>query len=102
MAYTSQSAGQESMFPDVESEETGSETQDNQDSGETALIPKSITGGRDCKVGEQLVFRVNAIHDDQLEVSFVKYEEEPEGSEGSYEAPPESSSNSSEMDELMA
>lgn len=38
----------------------------------TALIPKSVTGGKDFQPGDEIVLEVIAVHEDELEVRYAK------------------------------
>lgn len=53
------------------------EEKDSRDEA-TALIPKSVTGGKDFKPGDEIVLEVVAVHEDELE---VKYASEKGGEE---------------------
>lgn len=46
---------------------------EEQDAGDekTALLPKSVTGGKTFEPGEEIVLKVVAVHDDELEVSYA-------------------------------
>jgi hypothetical protein len=39
--------------------------------GETALLPKSILGGKDFKPGEEVVLKIVRMHDDEVEVAYA-------------------------------
>jgi hypothetical protein len=56
-----------------------------QEGGETAVLPKSILAGKDFKVGEEVVLKITAIHGDEIQVEYAQ--EKP--SEGAEEAPAE-------------
>jgi hypothetical protein len=62
------------------------------ESGEhTSLLPKSILMGKDFKVGDEVVLKIEAIHGDSVEVAYAPEkggEEEYEGDKEA-EAPPE-------------
>lgn len=57
---------------------------DKQDSekpeGETALLSKSMFGGKDVEPGGECTFKVVAVHDDEVEVEYVPHDDE--GAEG--------------------
>lgn len=38
--------------------------------GETAIVPKSLMAGKDFKVGEEIVFKITAIHENDFEVEY--------------------------------
>lgn len=44
---------------------------DDQSPGETALLPKTILGGKDFQPGEEVVLKIVALHDDEVEVSYA-------------------------------
>lgn len=81
----------EDYYGDGESEapsRSRKEQRDNEDSpSKTALIPKSLFPGKDCKPGEKLKLEVVAVHEDEIEVKGAGYEkdddeeEEPEREE---------------------
>lgn len=51
-----------------------SEMQDGEDAGgETTLFPKSMLGGKECKAGDELRFRVVREHEQEVEVEFEGY-----------------------------
>lgn len=51
------------------------------------LLPKSILMGKDFKPGDKIILRVDAIHDDEVEVSYPT-EKGSEGKSDYSEAPP--------------
>lgn len=54
--------------------------------GETAVLPKSILGGKEFKPGEEVVLKVVRIHGDSVEVAYA--EEKGPGQEEMAQAPP--------------
>lgn len=42
----------------------------------TALLDKSILGGKDFKVGEEVVLKIVAMHDNEIEVAYASEPEE--------------------------
>ena len=44
----------------------------------TALLPKNVLGGRECKVGDTLTLKVTAVRDGEVQVSPVGDPEEGE------------------------
>lgn len=59
-------------------------------SGETTLIPKSMGMGKPFKVGDEIVLKIVAVHDDQFEVEYASEkgaEEESPPEEGGGETP---------------
>lgn len=67
-------------YPDVGSKPADAESPPEQDEdvGETALLPKSILGGKDFKPGDEIVLKVEHIYDDEVEVSYASEPKEPE------------------------
>jgi hypothetical protein len=45
--------------------------EDDQMEGETALLPASILGGKEFSPGEEVVLKIVAMHDDQVEVAYA-------------------------------
>lgn len=52
-------------------EETEESTESN-----TALVPKSLFGSHECKVGDTYTFKVAGIYDDEVELAPVKEDKE--------------------------
>lgn len=46
------------------------------DGEETTIIPKSVTGGKDFQVGDEIVLEVVAIYEDELSVRYASSKEE--------------------------
>ena len=61
------------------------------------LLPKSILMGKDFKPGEEIVLKIEAIHDDEVEVSYAT----GKGSEGGGESAPAPKSSDGEMASMM-
>jgi hypothetical protein len=59
------------MYGDVEMESTQAEDPSGKKSP-TALLPKSITMGKDVEVGDSIVVKVTRIYDDELEVEYAR------------------------------
>lgn len=78
----------ESLYPEVggSREATGPEEgQENEhdESGETALLPKSILAGKEFRPGEEVVLTIVRVHDDEVEVEYASEKPETENkSEG--------------------
>lgn len=53
------------------------EDQEEKMQGETALLPKSILGGKEFNPGDEVVLKIVGLHDDQVEVEYAA-EEKPE------------------------
>src|SRR5438105_633653 len=72
----------ESYYPDTESDagpDAGSSDRSpkpDMGESETALLPRSMFGGKEPKPGEEYIFKVEHIYSDEIEVSYSKGEEE--------------------------
>jgi hypothetical protein len=63
-------------------DEEGEAPHDEQEEETSALLPKSILAGKEFKVGEEVVLKIDAIHDDEIEVSYATGKsKEPAGDE---------------------
>lgn len=86
-----------------EAPETGTdteETSEKEDTGEaSALLPKSVLGGKEFKPGEEVVLKIVHVYEDEVEVSYAS--EKPEG-EVEDEDEEEPMPNRSTMDESMS
>jgi len=71
------SDGAEPQAPEMAETEKPSE-------GQTAVIPKSLLAGKEFKPGQEVVLKVVAIHDNDVEVEYASEKGPEEG-----EAPPE-------------
>lgn len=55
----------------------GKEPEDKEEStSQTALIPKALFPGKECKPGEKLKLEVVAVHEDEIEVKGAGYEKD--------------------------
>ncbi len=71
-----------------------------EDMGEaTALLPKTVLGGKEFKPGEEVVLKIVHVYEDEVEVAYAT--EHPEG-EAEEEDEEEPMPNRSTMDESMA
>lgn len=59
--------------------------EESEDSGETALLPKSICPG--MNPGEEMVLKIVKVHDDQYEVAYAPEPEKEEKEETPAKAP---------------
>lgn len=61
--------------PDETSADTPSDNgaggEDEKMAGETALLPKSILGGKEFQPGQEVMLKIVAMHDDQVEVEYA-------------------------------
>jgi len=58
----------------AQSSDTGEKPMDGEMEEEhetSALLPKSILAGKDFKVGEEVVLKIVAMHDDEIEVEYA-------------------------------
>jgi hypothetical protein len=63
------------MYPGMDEESSPSETDnDSETEGETALLSKSIFGDHEPKAGDTCKFKVVRVHEDEVEVEYVKHE----------------------------
>lgn len=53
--------------------------QKEEDTGNTALLPKSILGGKDFQPGEEVVLKIVRVHGDEIEVEYASDEKPTEG-----------------------
>lgn len=53
----------------------------SEDQGPTALVPKSLLGGKDFQPGEEVVFKIVALRGDEVEIAYAteKPEAKPAG-----------------------
>jgi len=62
------------IYPAMDSDEESSEPMGHDESaeGETALLSKSMFGGKEPKPGEEYYFKVVRLHGDEVEVEYSK------------------------------
>ncbi len=84
MAYGNPSGGGGEMFSDGPMGEAPKETEAPAE-GQTAILPKSILAGKDFKPGEEIVLKITAIHDNDVEVEYAS----EGGKEEQMEPPPQ-------------
>ena len=101
--YDNSSSAGEDNFSDAPASEPsekteGSESEESQDSPR-GLLPKSILMGKDFKPGDEIVLTIDAIHDDEVEVSYAP--EKKEGAGETEEYPAGKSSGDSGMASMM-
>lgn len=68
--------GTDADMPKHEGDE--SEEMEHSDS-EEAILPKSILAGKEFKVGEEVVLKITAMHDDRISVQYAPAKENSEG-----------------------
>lgn len=72
----------ENYYPEPDDqmpEDKGMEESKDDTGSETALLPKSVLGGKEFKVGDEVVLKVTHIYSDEVA---VEYAPEPEKKEG--------------------
>jgi hypothetical protein len=105
MAYNpggGQNPGNDDMFNDGPAPKDGME--EGGDKGEvTGILPKEILAGKDFKPGEEIVLKIVAIHDNDVEVAYASEEGkgEKEGSEPHEEAPMSEGAPSNDSASMM-
>lgn len=57
--------------PLTETDETKPEQEMEKEGGATALLPKSVLGGKDFQPGEEVVLKVVKVHEDEVEVEYA-------------------------------
>lgn len=70
----------------------------------TALIPKSLLAGKDFKVGDEIVLKIVALHEEDAEVEYApeKPDKEEQASEPPPQAPPPMQGPGGGMDSYMS
>ena len=76
----------------------GGESEETEESPR-GLLPKSILMGKEFKPGDEIVLKIDAIHDDEVEVSYAP--EKSEAHSESEEYPMEKPAGDSEMASMM-
>lgn len=59
-----------------EDQESKPETKDENPETETALLPKSILAGKKFEVGEEVVFKIVHMYEDEVEVQYATGKED--------------------------
>lgn len=77
-------------FDDGGGAEPKTEEKGERYSGETAILPKTVLGGKEFKVGEEVVLKIVAMHENDVEVEYATGEEKGETptEEAAESAPP--------------
>ena len=71
------------------------------DKGEvTGILPKEILAGKDFKPGEEIVLKIVAIHDNDVEVAYAS--DKGEGEEPMKEEPMSETAPSNDMNSMMS
>ena len=76
--YNSSDAAAPSEAQDKPAEKTDSD--EGKDEEQTALVPKSLLGGKDFGVGDEIIFKIVHKYEDEIEVAYAsepKKEDKP-------------------------
>ena len=79
-----ESGNSESMYSDAEGSSPESKEPDKpeeKDDHKTYLLPVGVAEGKEFEPGDEIVLRIEAIHDDQFEVSYAPAKEQEKGKE---------------------
>lgn len=74
-----------SPFQAESDESTDKPKKDNSEDEATALLPKSILGGKKFKPGDEVVLKIVHEYEDEVEVAYAKREKSEEDSESDRE-----------------
>ena len=67
---------------------TSSPPEKSDDTAQTALLPKSLFPGKDCKPGEKLTLVVTHVYDDEIEVGKAEHDKDEDGDDEPEVKPP--------------
>lgn len=67
--------------PDNEAAEPAPDNEAAENESPRGLLPKSILMGKDFKPGDEIVLKIDAIHDDEVEVSYATEKSDGGGTE---------------------
>lgn len=93
------SPGSDPDYSDDSGGEDPSEPKAEETESPRGLLPKSILMGKDFKPGDEIVLKIDAIHDDEVEVSYATEKKKEGGETGG--SPSEKPSGGSEMSSMM-
>lgn len=65
--------------PDDQGSAMDSDTAETESDGKTALLPKSVMGGKEWNVGDEIVLKITHIYEDEVAVEYAP--EKPSGKE---------------------
>ena len=68
----------------------------------TALLPKTILGGKEFEPGDEVVLKIVHIYEDEVEVAYAPEKGKEEGEEGSYQRGPKSQTMMDAEDHLAS
>lgn len=97
--YYNDGPAEDEMPPKSSDREEAKEEMDEGDE-KTAMLPKSVTGGKDFQVGDEIVLEVVAVHEDELQVKYATEKGGKEEGEGKESEP--SMARASEKNNSMA
>lgn len=84
---SSGASGDEDLYSDGPAEGTPAEEaaeskeEENKEDSVEAVLPKSILGGKKFDVGDEVVLKITAMHDDQISVAYAPTKGKDEGGE---------------------
>lgn len=76
MAYEQPNSGSDSMYSDSAPSEGGETPKKGEE--QTAVIPKALLAGKEFKPGEEIIFKIVSIHDDEVEIAYATGEGDKE------------------------
>lgn len=96
MAYNySSNPGPKNPGPDMADDyetstarEDKAETDETEETHPTALIPKTLLAGKEFKVGEEVVFKIVHMYEDEVEIEYAYDDEDNEESDSEEEKMP--------------
>lgn len=77
MAYDSYSDS--APPPKASADHSAPEKEDDGEEGATALLPKSVLGGKEFKPGDEVVLKIEHIYEDEVEVSYATGKDSDKG-----------------------
>ena len=84
--YSNPGGGQDAdMFSDGPQPPAKTAETEEPSEGQTAILPKSILGGKEFKPGEEVMLKIVALHDNDVEVEYAPEKGSEEGQEGAEE-----------------
>jgi hypothetical protein len=63
-------------MPDDGKDKSDDKPMDEQDDATEAVLPKAILAGKEFNVGDEVVLKITAMHDDQISVKYAPAKEE--------------------------
>src|SRR5574342_131837 len=90
-----------SVGEDEVSEKDDSPMEEEDEGEATALLPKSILGGKEFKPGEEVVLQIKAVYDDEVEVAYAKEKKDDKEDMSMDKETKPMSESMKKMDEMM-